>query len=83
MILDNYLSYNNKVIIAIISGGIWIYFRTKECYAFVPRKNIFSVLFIMIWMYINYYEPLAAPIGLMILFLYTKWNNIKNFNLNK
>jgi len=82
MILDKYLSYKNKVIIAVICGGIWIYFRTAECYALLPRKNIFASIFIITWMYLNYYEPLVAPLGLLMLFGYTKWNNIKNFNLN-
>jgi len=38
----------------------------------IPRKSLFSVLFVVIWIYINYYEPLVAPIGLAILYLYSK-----------
>jgi hypothetical protein len=29
--------------------------------------HLFPVAFVMAWAYINYYEPLALPIGLMIL----------------
>jgi hypothetical protein len=37
----------------------------------IPRKSLFSVLIITIWVYLNYYDPLAAPIGLSILYLYS------------
>jgi hypothetical protein len=30
MILDNYLSYDIKV------SGLWIYFRTSDCYKMIP-----------------------------------------------
>jgi len=81
MILDKYLSYNNKVIISIICAGIWIYFRTAECYAMIPRHSLFAVIFIMIWLYLYSYDPLFCPIGLAILIFYTKFNNIKKFKL--
>jgi hypothetical protein len=81
MILDNLLSFDNKVIISIICAGLWIYFRTAECYAMLPRQSVFAVLFIMAWVYLNYYEPLVCPIGLLILIFYTKYNNITNFKL--
>jgi hypothetical protein len=32
--------------------------------------HLFPVLFVMAWAYINYYEPLALPIGLIILAAY-------------
>ena len=72
MIFDSYFNYNSKVIFSVICSGIWIYFRTSECYKLIPRVNIFSVLFVMIWCYFNYYEPLFLPIGLLILFTYSK-----------
>ena len=81
MFLDKYLSYNNKVIIAIIFAGLWIYFRTAECYAMIPRYSIFASIFVMTWVYLYSYEPLFCPIGLGILILYTKINNIKKFTL--
>jgi hypothetical protein len=31
---------------------------------------IFPVIFVMIWAYLNYYEPLALPMGLLILVAY-------------
>ena len=70
MILDKYLSYHNKVIISVISAGLWIFFRTAECYSMIPRYHIFPVIFVMIWTYFNYYEPLFLPIGLLILVAY-------------
>jgi len=72
MLLDNYLSFRNKVIISVIISGFWIYFRTSDCYNLIPRKHIFPVFFVMIWAYLNYYEPLFLPIGLIIFIVYAK-----------
>jgi hypothetical protein len=72
MILDNYLSYNNKVIIAVICSGFWIYLRTSDCYKLIPIYHVFPVLFVMTWTYLNYYEPLFLPIGLIILIVYSR-----------
>jgi len=71
MILDKYISYNKKVIIAVVISGFWIYFRTSDCYKMIPRSHIFPVLFVMTWTYLNYYEPLFLPIGLLILIGYS------------
>jgi len=68
--LSKYLSYDKKVFIAVFFAGLWIYFRTNQCYIMLPRMNIFSVMFVMIWTYLNYYEPLFLPIGLGIMFVY-------------
>jgi len=70
---DKYLSYNTKVIIALLCGGYWIYFRTYDCYSMIPRRNILASIYVMIWMYINYYEPLVAPLGLLVLYIYAKF----------
>ena len=70
MILDNYLTFDQKVIISIVIGTIWIYFRTQDCYKLLPRKEIFPVLFVGFWIYLNYYEPLFLPIGLSIMVFY-------------
>ena len=78
MILDNYLSYNNKVIIAVICSGFWIYFRTSDCYKLIPRNHLFPIVFVMTWSYLNYYEPLFLPIGLIILILYSYSKNLGN-----
>jgi hypothetical protein len=72
MILDKYLTYEQKVYFAVICAGFWIYFRTKECYNMIPREHIFPVIFVMIWAYLNYYDPLFLPLGLCILILYSK-----------
>jgi hypothetical protein len=71
MILDNCLDFDQKVYISMIAGAIWIYFRTLDCYNLIPRRQTFSILFVVPWIYINYYEPLALPIGLLILYLYS------------
>ena len=73
MLLDKYLSYNSKVIIAVIYSGFWIYFRTSDCYKLIPRMHIFPIVFVMTWVYLNYYEPLFLPIGLLLLIAYSKW----------
>lgn len=75
MFFDKYLSYDKKVIISIICAGLWIYFRTAECYSLIPRMHIFPVLFVMTWSYLNYYEPLFLPLGLTILITYTVMKN--------
>jgi len=67
MILDRVLTYHQKVIIAVIVAGFWIYFRTQDCYAMIPRMHLLPVLFVMAWTYLNYYDPLFLPIGLLIL----------------
>ena len=81
MFFNKYLSYNNKVIIAVICTGLWIYFRTAECYSMIPRHSLFAAIFVMTWVYLYSYEPLFCPIGLAILILYKELNNIKNFKL--
>ena len=77
MILDKYLSFDQKVKISIIAGSIWIYFRTLECYKLLPRKSIISVILVSLWVYFNYYEPLFLPIGLLIMFIYSGINKDK------
>jgi len=72
MLLDNLLNYDQKVIISIICGALWIYFRTSNCYKLIPRKTYFPVFFVCIWIYLNYYEPLFLPIGLLILIVYSQ-----------
>ena len=56
-----------------ICGGLWIYFRTQNCYDMIPRQHIFPVLFVAAWIYLNYYDPLFLPLGLGILLLYTNY----------
>ena len=74
MILDKYISFQQKVIISLICAGLWIYFRTQQCYDMIPRGHLFPVVFVLIWTYLNYYEPLFLPIGLLILLIYSKLN---------
>jgi hypothetical protein len=72
--LDNMLTYQQKVLFSVICSGIWIYFRTSDCYKLIPRKHIFPVFFVCIWTYLNYYEPLFLPIGLLVLVAYSQLN---------
>ncbi len=81
MLFDKYLTYEQKIYIAIISASIWIYFRTLGCYVALPRKSIISVILVSIWMYCNYYEPLSVPIGLSIMVLYSFLFFNNNFKL--
>lgn len=74
MILDDYLTFEQKVIISMIAGAIWIYFRTIECYDLLKRKKILSVILVTGWIYMNYYEPLALPLGLLIMYIYAYYN---------
>ena len=76
MILDKFLTYDQKVAISILCGCLWIYFRTADCYQMIPRLHIFPVVFVGVWIYLNYYEPLFLPIGLAILFIYRYQNNL-------
>ena len=79
MILNSYLTSEQKIYISIFSSMIWIYNRDIGCYALLPRKNIMSVVLVAIWMYFNYYEPLSAPIGLIIMYIYSLFE--KKINL--
>jgi hypothetical protein len=72
MILDEYLTFNQKVLISVITSGFWIYFRTSDCYKMIPRLHILPIIFVMVWTYLNYYEPLFLPLGLLILILYSQ-----------
>ena len=70
MIFDKYISFDKKVIFSVLCSGLWIYFRTAKCYEMIPRMHLFPIIFVMTWTYLNYYEPLFLPIGLIILTLY-------------
>ena len=69
MILDNFFSKYDKIIISIISGMLWIYFRTEECYKLVPRKSILTAIVVGCWIYLNYKDPLFLSIGVLIMYV--------------
>ena len=71
MLFNKYINKNKKILISVIIGGIWIYFRTDECYKLIPRKNLISVILVIIWIVLNYKDPLFLPIGLFILYIYS------------
>ena len=62
MILDKYLTFDQKIYISLVVAAIWIYFRTQ---------SLLSVMLVVFWLYANYYEPLVVPIGLLVLYLYS------------
>ena len=78
MILNNYLSYDTKVIFSVICSGFWIFYRTEDCYKLIPRGHLFPIIFVMCWTFLNYYEPLFLSIGLIILILYPQINKLIN-----
>ena len=80
MLLDKYLTFQQKIAISIICGGLWIYYRTSECYSLIPRKHLLPVVFVCFWIYLNYYEPLFLPIGLFILILNPLRIKMSHFN---
>ena len=61
---------NYKILFSVLCAGLWIYFRTDQCYNMIPRGEIFPVFFVMLWTYLNYMEPLFLPFGLIVLILY-------------
>ena len=71
MILDK-ISYEHKVLFSVLCAGLWIYFRTQDCYTMIPRQQLLPVLFVTCWTYLNYYDPFFLPIGLGILIVYAK-----------
>ncbi len=70
MILDNFFSRDDKIIISIIGGMLWIYFRTQECYKLVPRKSILTAIIVGCWIYLNYKDPLFLSIGVLIMYVH-------------
>ena len=73
MIADAYLDFHHKIIVSVVAGAVWIYFRTYDCYKAFPRKSIPSVLVVSLWIYANYYEPLCLPAGLLLAYAYSRW----------
>ena len=71
MLFDKYISKQNKLYIVMLAASIWIYFRTFECYKLLPRKNEFSIFFVILWIYLYNKDTLFLPIGLGIMFLYS------------
>ncbi len=70
MLLDNYLTYDRKVLVSVLCGCLWIYFRTDECYTMIPRERVPPVVFVGAWIYLNYKDPLFLPLGLLVLIGY-------------
>ena len=81
MILDKYISFDQKVYISIIFASLWIYLRDLGCYRLLPRRSLFAVVIVAVWTYANYYEPLFLPIGLIIMYTYNVLNRNKEFTL--
>ena len=77
MLFDKILRKEEKIIISIIIGMIWIYERSFDCYDLLPRKNILACIIVAIWIYLNYIDPLFLSIGLIFLYLICKKYKIK------
>lgn len=71
MILDNIISYNQKIFLSMLCGAIWIYFRNIQSYILLPNYSIISIILVTIWIYFNYQDPLFLPIGLSIMYIYS------------
>lgn len=67
------LYLNLKILIAIISGMIWIYFRNYENYRALPNNSLISTLLVGFWIWLNYQDPLFLPLGLILLYLYSQY----------
>jgi hypothetical protein len=72
------LDHDKKVILACIAGAFWIYFRKMGHYSGLPRKSVLSTIFVVVWIYQNYKEPLYLPIGLVILMIMSRFNSTKH-----
>ena len=79
--LKDFLSYENKIIISCLVGAYWIYFRKLENYKLLPRQNLLSVVLVVLWIYFNYKEPLLLPIGLILMYFYSKYKKNLPFSL--
>ena len=66
------LDRKSKILISMISGGLWIYYRDFNCYELLKRKKILSVILVILWIYFYEIEPLLLPIGLILLVLFKK-----------
>jgi len=70
MLLDTFLSHQQKIYLAMITASIWIYYRTFDCYALLQRKKVISILLVILWIYLYNRDPLFLPIGMAIMFAY-------------
>ncbi len=71
MILDRHLTHQQKIIIAMASAAVWIYFRTFDCYKLLKQKSLLSVVLVVGWIYLYDKDPLFLPIGLAIMYSYS------------
>ena len=61
-----------KVLFSIAVGMIWIYYRKYENYRALPNYNLISAIIVGGWIWANYLDPLALPIGLLCIYTYSK-----------
>lgn len=68
--LGKFLSKHSILIVSILCG-IFIYNRTLDYYKVIPRHNLLSAFFIIIWTFISLkYCVWFIPLGLIILNIY-------------
>ena len=73
MILDKYLTHEHKLYIALVAASAWIYLRTVTCYKLLPRQHISSVFLVIVWIVLYDKDPLFLPMGLITMYLYSKF----------
>jgi hypothetical protein len=71
-----FISFSTKVIFSVVVAGLWVFFRTENSDELLPTHSFFAVLFVMVGVALNYYDPLFFPLFLLLLFLYSKFINI-------
>ena len=64
--------YKLKVLFSIIVGMFWIYFRKYENYRALPNYSIVSCIIVGGWILANYLDPLALPLGLLGIYIYSR-----------
>jgi hypothetical protein len=70
------ISFQNKVVISVICLGLWVYFRSGNTGDLLPNHSLFAVLFVMVGITLNYYDPLFLPIFLLLLYIYSKFRGL-------
>lgn len=70
MTWNTFFPYPQRALVSSIIAGIFIYFRRLDYYATMPRSSVLVSLLVFAWAYLNYMEPIALPLGLILLNLF-------------
>ena len=66
------ISYQNKVVFSVIFVGLCIFFKPESTGELLPKHSFFAVIFVMIGVTLNYYDPLFLPLFLLLLYIYSQ-----------